>query len=326
MIPTETVRWLRSKDNPAARYLYDRDFREPRLAARTLATRRREMLCWEPVQQLLALQGDDGHFSPTQKSWPKAYSTLTAVVLLARCGMDVSDPPIARALEVLGRHHCTEGGYSTHTGGSGILPCYQGIFARTVATVSDHRNVLLKDPLSWIVDFQRFDHKSTRAGGEGSWPFRTPVSYGCWNSVSCYHGVVGALCALATIPPRSRSKSLRGALRAAIEYLRIHRVYKKSSGDKPLFRYMTQFFIHGGYRYHLLDVLEGLANADRRLARQPWVAQAIETVEALAPDGRIPLVKNYPSKLIDPIPLEQVGEPSRLLTLQWLKVRRSFGL
>ena len=37
---------------------------------------------------------------------------------------------------------------------------------------------------------------------------------------------------------------------------------------------MTQPFLDGNHRFHLLDALEGLSLADPRLAREAWVKQA----------------------------------------------------
>ena len=74
-----------------------------------------------------------------------------------------------------------------------------------------------------------------------------------------------------------------------------------SSAANPPVRHMTQFFLTGGYRFHLIDVLEGLADADPRLIRETWVREAVDAVDALAVKGRIPLAKNYSNELIDPL-------------------------
>ena len=132
--------------------------------------------------------------------------------------------------------------------------------------------------------------------------------------------------ALSAVPPRRRSKEIKARLGDAVEYLRIHRVYKKSASDEPLFKHMTQFFLTGGYRFHLIDVLQGLADTDRRLTRKPWVAEAVAAVDAHAINGRIPLAKNYKNELIEPLPLEPTGKPSRFLTYQWHRVKKQFGI
>ena len=142
----------------------------------------------------------------------------------------------------------------------------------------------------------------------------------------CYLGVVAALQALAAIPAPARTQEVNDAITQALEYLRIHRVYRSSLTGRPLFRHMTQFFLVGDYRSDLLDVLEGIADADPELAREAWVRHAIEDVRSAAPDGRIPLVKNYGGKLVGPGLFEPLGESSRFLTDQWAIIAKKFGL
>jgi hypothetical protein len=302
------MKWLTSPQNPAVRYLMDPD-----------PSRKRAILRWGPMKKILALQKEDGSFiSPV--------GTFRALTYMHRCGLDAGDEPVARALEYVTDRHIGKGAFSLNTGGSGILPCYVGMFTRPIIEMAGHRHPGAKASIQWLVDHQRFDHRKTRGGGRKTWPFRAVASYGCWQSVSCYHGVVGALRAMAAVPPRSRSKDLRSRLKEALQYLEIHRVWKKSSDDKPLFRHMTRFFLHGGYRFHLIDVLEGMADADPKMIRKPWVQEAVDTVDALTVDGKVPLVMNYPNEIIDPLPLEAVGKPSRFLTYQWLQVKKRFGI
>lgn len=316
--------WLSAPDNPAVRYLTARHLVRPAQAKRALESLRRKMLEWDPLQRILALQQQDGSF-PAHGPQTTGMSTFVAVHLMDRCGMDAGDEPVARALDYLTRRHVGQGVLSGTTGGSGVLPCYVGMFVRPLIQMGAEDAPAVQGSLQWIVDYQRFDHKKTRAGGSRTWPYRAVENYGCWKSVSCYHGVVGTFRALAAIPPKRRSPAVNSRLKAAIAYLAIHRGFKKSAVDKPLFRHMTQFFLFGGYRFHLIDVLEGLADADPRLIRQRWVADAVEVVGGLAVTGRIPLVKNYPTRLIDPVPFEAVGRASRFLTYQWMRVKQKFG-
>lgn len=89
---------------------------------------------------------------------------------------------------------------------------------------------------------------------------------------------------------------------------------------------MKQPFLVGDYRFDLLDMLSGIADADPDLVHEDWVAEAVADMNALAVDRRVVLAKNYGRKLIDPIPLEPVGEPSRFLTYQWIKAQTLLGL
>ena len=325
MTDKPTLDWLLSAENPAARYLTARDLVKPRPPERRLRSLRSEMLAWEPLRRILALQREDGSFTAAQK--PSSETTYIALRLMSRCGMDASDGAVSRAFAYLAARHLGHGAFSYSTGGSGILPCYVGLFTRDFMPMVGVEAPAIRDSLQWLVDHQRFDHSDTRAGGEKTWPFRSVHSFGgCWRSVSCYHGVVAALGALAAVPASSRTREQAERIRAALRYLEIHRGYRKSTGDKPLFRHLTEFFLFGNYRSHLIDVLEAIADADPDLVRTAWVRDAVSAVDQVSVDGRVVLAKNYPTRLIDPLPFEPVGKPSRLLTYQWLRVRQKFGL
>jgi hypothetical protein len=88
---------------------------------------------------------------------------------------------------------------------------------------------------------------------------------------------------------------------------------------------MTQSFLIGDYRSDLLDLLQGIADADPALMRHDWVQAAVDDMRQLAADGRVTLVKNYGRKVINPIPFEPVGEPSRFLTYQWTLIQEAFA-
>ncbi len=318
------VRWLSSPENPTVRYLAARDLIRPapsaaRLRALEAASRR-----WGPIRRILALQLDDGSFRAHKKP-PDVRATFWALCLLQRWGFDVEDEAVARAIEYLSQRHLVAGGLSYTSGGSGVLPCYQGVLCAALIKMGALDTDIVQSVLRWLVEHQRFDHKDARAGGEVSWSYKAPANYGCWQSVSCYHGVAGTFRALAAIPPKRRSADVRSRLNEALEYLRVHHLYKRSKGDRALFRHMTEPFLSGDYRSGLLDMLQGVADADPKLIRKPWVRSAASDMEALTIVGRVPLLKNYGRALMSPIPLEPLGQPSRFLTYQWLCVRESFS-
>ncbi len=206
------------------------------------------------------------------------------------------------------------------------MPCYVGTVTLALIKMGALDTALAQSSIGWLVAHQRFDTRTVRAGGGQTWPYKAPDNYGCWESVSCYHGVAAAFRALAAIPPNRRTSDVQARLEEAIEYLRPRHLYKKTSADRPLFRHMTQPFLVGDYRSDLLNMLSGVADAHPTLAGEAWVAEAVHDMNALSVDGRVVLAKNYGRKLIDPIPLEAVGEPSPFLTYQWLRTQRLLGL
>ncbi|MCP3933770.1 MAG: hypothetical protein GY708_00205 [Actinomycetia bacterium] len=280
---------------------------------------------WEPLQKVLRLQLDDGSF-PFHQRTPTAQPTFSALALMERCGLDVDDEPVQRAIAYLTARHMGKGALSYTSGGSGVLPCYIGVVTTALIKMGALQTDLVQSSIRWLIDHQHFDTKSTRAGGTKTWPYRAPANYGCWETVSCYHGVAGAFRTLAAIPPDHRTPEADRCLEQAIDYLRPRRLYKKTSLDKPVVRHLTQPFLVGDYRSNLLDMLTGVADADPALVHQDWVAEAVKDMEALTIDGRVTLVKNYGRRLIDPIPLEATGQPSRFLTYQWALARGKLGI
>ncbi len=317
------VEWLSSADNPAVRYLAVRDLRRPPASAGTLAALREQAVAWAPLKRILALQRGDGGFA-AQGNAADARRTFWALLLMRRCGLDIRDEPVGRAIDYLNHRHRTAGAVSYTTGGSGVLPCYLGVVTTALIKMGALDTEIVQSSVRWLTGHQRFDHKATRAGGDEPWPYKAPQTYGCWQSVSCYHGVAAAFRALAAIPAERRTPEIRQRLDEAIDYLGIHRLYRNSKTGRPLFRHMTQPFLIGDYRSDLLDMLQGIADADPALIQRDWVQAAAGDMRQLAPGGRVILVKNYGRRLIDPIPFEPPGEPSRFLTYQWTLLQRTF--
>jgi len=317
--------WLLSPTCPPIRYLTARDLSDPSSSDHELSILRDDVLDWAPLKKILRLQRDDGSFPPGQKT-PTAQPTFTALTLFQRCALDIDDEPVRRTVDYLTAGHMSKGAVSYTSGGSGILPCYVGTVALALIKMGAFDTELVQSSIEWLVDHQRFDTKTNRAGGEHTWPYKAPENYGCWETVSCYHGVAATFRAFAAIPAEKRSADVEMCIEQAIGYLRPRRLYKKTGKDQPLFRHMKQSFLVGDYRFGLLDMLTGIAEADPTLAEEHWVAEAVGDMESLTIDGRVVLDKNYGRKLVDPIPLEQVGEPSRFLTYQWLLTQALLGV
>jgi len=312
------LEWLSSPANPPVRYQAARDLlRKPDDELRML---RGDVLDWPPLRQVLALQRDDGGFR-SRETQQTARATFWALRLMARCGLDANDEPATRAIAYLETNHHHQA-LSYSGGASAVLPCYLGVTIEALIRLGALETTLVQDSLRWLVDHQRFDHRESRHGGDVEWGYRTPANFGCWESVSCYHGVAGAFRALAAVAPWERSPEIEQRLDEAIEYLRIHRLYRQSTSDRPLFRHMTQFSLVADYRSDLLEMLRGIADTDPSLCDESWVKEAINDMDDLTVDGKVILVKNYGKKLMEPIPLEPVGEPSRFLTLEWMRVRQ----
>jgi hypothetical protein len=292
--------------------------------ASDLAARRLSALTWDPLVRILALQRQDGGFGrPTRPD--DARATIWALVLLERCGLELTDDPVDRAVQYLQAHHVAHDSFSYLPGATGVLPCYLGTLTTTLLRMGGVDLPIVQGSLRWLVEHQRFDHGELHGGSTTPWANRAPANFGCWQTVSCFHGVAGAFRAFAAVPAHRREEGISARLEDALTHLRLRRLYRHTRSDKPLFAHLLTPFLVGDYRADLLDLLHGVAEADPRLGREDWVAEAIADMTALAPGGRVPLVRNYGKRLVSPIPLEQVGDDSRFLSLEWREVRQAFA-
>lgn len=199
-----TIAWLSSRACPPVAYLTARELIRPTPPEAVVQRLRSEMLTWGPLSQVLSLQLDDGSFPFSQKT-PTAQPTFLALRLLERCGMTVEDEPVSRAITYLTANHLGKGAVSYTSGASGILPCYLGVVARDVIRMGGRDSQLAQTSIRWLLDYQRYDHRNSRRGGVKTWPYKAVVHYRCWESVSCYHGVVAALQAFAALPTPARN-------------------------------------------------------------------------------------------------------------------------
>ncbi len=317
----DIIDWLMSSSSPPpVRFQTSIEFSSEGSEGSGTVTRA-DIKDWHPLKKVLDLQNSDGGFPVTQKGKP-GIPTLYALILMSKCGLDCSDEPVRKAIEYIKNNHTLDGVISWNSGGSGILPCYAGVTASHIAKMSCGKNDLVNRVAEWIVNYQRFDHKEDRAGGDENWSFHGPSNFGCWQSVSCYHGVVASLALLSSIPLDFRTSEIKSRIKDALRYLEIHKVFRKTTTGEPMFRHLTNFFIFGQWRMNLLDIVEIILDAEPEIAGDQWIQDAIYEIDRHTVEGRILHKTDYRTFLDDPIELEPMGVPSFFLTLQWMKIQK----
>ncbi|MCP4227856.1 MAG: hypothetical protein GY773_31305, partial [Actinomycetia bacterium] len=135
-----------------------------------------DVLNWEPLREVLRLQLDDGGFPFNQRT-PTAQPTFSALALMERCGLDVGDQPVQRAIDYLSATHMGKGALSYTRGGSGALPCYMGVVTTALIKMGALGTDLVQSSIQWLIDHQRFDTKTIQAGGDETWPYKAPSNY-----------------------------------------------------------------------------------------------------------------------------------------------------
>lgn len=100
------------------RYLTVRDVVGRRVTEGALIAMRDAISTWEPLARILALQRANGSFSSNGNPLD-ARRTFWALLPMQRCGLDITDEPVARAVDHLAARHLS-------TGAVGVTAPYSG--------------------------------------------------------------------------------------------------------------------------------------------------------------------------------------------------------
>jgi len=312
------IKWLLEEDQPAIRYLALTGLlgRPESDSAVKAAKQNITTLGW--AKDLLDAQLPSGAWYHEKSLFnPTFLATFWMLLVLSDLGLTRKDPRIEKACELwLERNATQDGGFSWSNKGSGHL-CITGNSARALIKFgyADHPKV--KQALDWLVDHQ------ADLGGWSCWNFGTKRSgrtLDSWEPLSAF-----------AVYPRSKwTRGMKEACEKGAEFFLERELHKQGARWEPWYRF--HYPVH--YYYDLLvglDFMTALGySGDKRLG---YALSLLH--EKRKPDGRWNLDANRPedspaltafrkknpkSKSLTPIILEKPGQPSKMITLQALKI------
>lgn len=245
--------------------------------------------------------------------WPKYVSTAYMVMTLVDLGVTKDNPNLKRSCELLldAMSKTSDGGF----GGSGNTHfCVTGNFARTFINAGYSEDSRVKKALDWIVDSQKQD--------------------GGWNCFPSKDGTLDSwegLSAFAALPMEKRTRKIKRSIERGAEFYLERRLHKEGKDPyKSWFR--SHYPVH--YYYDLLvglDILTSLGYYhDKRLGfalsilRKKCRSDGRWLLDAIPPDiDQDDPYQSWPP--YEPFPpirfgLEEVGRPSKMITLRALRV------
>ena len=317
-IPQVPLAWLLERENPSVRAftlteLLDRDAEDEEVAEA------RQMIADAPyTAHILAGQHPEGYWDKRERYFGKHTGTAWRWLLLHELGFDPMHPQMQKAAGFLLDIAFNEalGAFSSHLGtNADAVPCYNGWLLWGL-----HRSGCGSDPrvhsaLRWVVDTMRYD--------DGDEQVADPDN-GCWGRHVCVRGVIPILRALAELPEGHRSEDTRRVLQAGVEFMLLHRVYKRSHNpSKPMNAKLTQLTFPGFYWPDFVGVLLVLT---RLGCKDPRMEAAIAYLERKrSKEGTWKLQRTYNERSKhDTFPvvtaLDTRGAPSKWVTLRALVV------
>jgi hypothetical protein len=318
-VPQVPLDWLLECENPSVRALtltelLDRDAEDEEVV------QARQGIADAPYTALiLAGQHPEGYWGKPERYFRKHTGTAWRWLLLHELGFDPTHPQMIKAADFLLDIAYTEdtGAFSSHLSRDDMprdsVPCYVGWLLWGLHRSGYGADPRVRGALRWVVDTMRYD--------DGDEQVADPDN-GCWGRHVCVRGVIPILRALAELPEESRSEETERVLQAGVEFMLLHRVYKRSHNpNKPMNAKLTQLTFPG---FYWPDFVEVLLLLTRLGYRDPRMEDAIAYLrKKQSRDGTWKLQRTYNERSKHDtfpvvVPLDTRGAPSRWITLRAL--------
>jgi hypothetical protein len=312
--------WLLEPETPAVRHLTLRWLLDEPEDASSVRRARAAAMRADPIAATLAAQDPRGYWvKPGPGYGPKYTGTVWSLMFLDQLGADARDRRIQRSCAyVLAHTQAPGGGFGWSGTNSTAVHCLHG------------------NLLHALVRFGWFDDERVRAAvewqarsvtGEGHAPWHRWATSGpgfaCGinGGLPCAWGAIKALRALSAIPPRRRTRLVRGAIDQGVAFL--------LSTDPATAAYPTdskvspnwfRFGFPSGYVADVLQDLEVLAELGH--AKDPRLANALDLVLSKQDtQGRWRNEYAYERKTW--APFEPTRSPSKWVTLRACRVLKA---
>jgi hypothetical protein len=306
---TDVLKWLLEEGQPSIRYLtltqlLDKPQSDPDVtASRAMIT----TTGW--AAEILSKQASGGWWVAEENLYrPKYMATNWMLLALSDLGLTRVDPRISKACDLwIRRFAKSDGGFGVDNARKSEL-CVVGNTARALVKFGYEDHPKVKNAFRWLVRKQREN---------GGWH--------CWGR----NGVIDAwegMSAFAVYPKQKWTRSIKRAVERGVEFYLSRELYRQGERYEPWFR----FHYPEHYYYDLLvglDFLSALGyGSDRRLKyATSFLMEKRNTegnwnLDAVHPDVEGSVAKWYRKWPPVPLALEQVGQPSKMITLKALRV------
>jgi len=323
MLKADPTGWLLEEENPSVRYFTLKDLLDKPENDPEVRRSKHAIMQTGIVPEILKKQQEPGYLQTYPRFYTYKYKGLVwSLIALAEFGAEAA-PEIREQCEYILNHsqETQDGGFaqnaSAKTGGgrlSEVIPCLTGNMVWCLIRFGYLNDPRVQKGIGWLTRYMRFND-----GSEAD-PQVPPYDRfeACWGKHTCHMGVVKALKAFGAIPETKRTKAVNDMINGAVEFMLIHHIHKRSHNlsrtSKPGW---LKFGFPLMYQTDVLEILDILSALDIRDSR---MGEALDLVVSRQDDmGRWRIGNTYGSDRML-IPVGQIGEQSKWLTLRALRV------
>lgn len=297
------LKWLLEENQPSIRYLALTELLDRRADDPDAKAARAMIGGTGWAADILAQENPGGWWVKEGSLYrPKYMATNWMLLTLSDLGLTRTDPRINTACELwIRRFAKSDGGFGVDDDKKSEL-CLVGNTARALVKFGYEDHSKVRSAFRWLVREQREN---------GGWH--------CWGKKGVVDGWEG-MSAFAVYPKQKWTRSIKRAVERGAEFYLKRELLKQGQRYEPWHR----FHFPEHYYYDLLvglDFLTALGyGSDRRLGyavdllKQKRRPDGKWNLDAVHPDG------THYSRPPTPFSLEQVGEPSKMITLKALRV------
>jgi len=314
----DVIEWLLEPSQPAVRYFAMKDLLDG-TSPHDLREAKHAIASSGWVADIFAKQDAGGFWVSGEKLYrPKYVSTNWMLLTLSDLGVTKDDPRIAKACPLwMDRFFKADGGFNADGATKKSEHCLTGNTARALVKFGYVDEPRVRSAFEWLVRTQK------KNGGWHCWA--TSGTIDAWEGMSAF----------AVYPREKWTKSMKEAVERGAEFYLERELCRQGARYAPWFRF------HFPYHYYY-DVLVGLDFMtalgyldDMRLnlavshLKKKRRKDGRWNLDAVHPDynndGQYPRWWEQYKDRFRPFALEEVGKPSKMITLRALKVLKRLG-
>ena len=328
--------WLLEPRDPSIRYHTLVDLLDRKTSDKEVVATKKKIRNSSPVKKIMATQTRERYWAPKETCYtPKWTAAVWPLALLGELEAPADDRIKAESERFLELHQQDNGAFTCpsptdvkswaakHPRQKAVRwdePCLTGNMIRTLGKLGYNNDPRIKKAIAWLPKAQLED---------GGWNCDYPEKK---VKHSSFMSTIEPLWAYSEIPRQKWTRSMKRSIDRGAEFLLMHRLYKSDNHHwKETYPFFTALHFP---MYYFYDILHGLRVLTKLgYSDDDRMDDAVHLLMSKRrPDGTWNLEGDWfrerdknPEKRKAPVSIEQIGKPSKWITLNSYRVLKETG-